>query len=149
MTYLDFDAILAKIKEISEIDSVAIEAVLATETSCPDCGYDPVNKEAANPTCAACGGRGKVIGENLVTLNASVEFVSGMDSVHTLAGKFEKGTVVATIHVSELERTGIDIGSVKHFVIYGKRYKPCEITPQYLGGVCYEFVIELERGKAT
>lgn len=146
----NYQSVLKTIERVSQIDTNDVVLVNVIEEECPDCDYDPIIGESNNPRCPTCGGTHRITTEKKSTIRANVEYVSGLESALDRGGKFEEGTVVLTVHVSQLTSSGFPAEdfnekSVDFFDVHGRRYTLENFTPQYLHGFLYEIIMKLKR----
>lgn len=147
MASINYESILKKIEEVSVIDTDTIYLVSKDKSECPNCEIDPITGYTRNTFCFVCGGKGYVIEEKRLEVLANVDYITGMESALDRGGKFEKGTVVITIHEKQLAMHDLTVNNIKDVVsfveIKGLRYTINHLTPQYLQGILYEVIIEL------
>jgi excinuclease UvrABC ATPase subunit len=150
---INYDNILARIEEVSTIDTEPVQFVKVTKIPCPDCTYDPVTKSSSNPFCPTCDGSGTTEELEKTEIIASVSRVTGAENYFEPGGRLQKGAVVMTVHETELTGAGYDMES-DWFTVFdwveiggkGKRYKMAEnddAIPQTLQGHIYEILFHL------
>lgn len=148
---INYNAILERIKQVSYIDSEVVYFVKNIESDCPDCVYDPIRKRSANSFCPTCGGEGVIKSEEKTALVASVDRSTGFENSYQLGGRLPVGSVVVTIHESQLVGNGYDLDSdwvsvADYIEVAGKKYKIADgdsVIPQALNGQVYEIIFHL------
>lgn len=147
---VNYQSILKKIADVSKIDSQPVYFIKVIETRCPDCPYDPITGSTGRRYCPSCGGTNKIITEEKLEVIANVEYITGLETQFERGGKFEEGTVIVTVHRSELERVNLPTedfrsDSVSYIDVNNRRYTIQHLTPQYLHGYMYEIIFRLNR----
>jgi predicted RNA-binding Zn-ribbon protein involved in translation (DUF1610 family) len=129
-----------------------------TELDCPDCDYDPIRKESTNYNCETCGGTGKIVTDQYLTIPASVEQQEDFSRDFTNSGKITKGQIFVTIDIKEIKEVLNtdnkfnldDYTQLKSFVDQydfinwkGARYSVSSFEPGFLQGNLYEIGLTL------
>lgn len=69
-------------KLLRKIESKVILRQKGISTDCTHCGYDIVTKESSDPSCAYCGGTGKIYGDDKITvIDANVREINGSSAL--------------------------------------------------------------------
>lgn len=150
---INYDAILRRIKDVSVIDTETIYFVEMVDDFCPDCTWDPISRASTDPFCPTCNGIGKLRTEVRKPVLASVDRGDGIRSEFEPGGRIERGSVVVTVHESQLREVGYEpltdwISVVDHIEIMGEKWYIAEgdsVIPQTLQGIVYEVIFHLSR----
>lgn len=152
---INYKNILRKIADVSEIDVESIDLVKLSSSTCSSCSIDPYTKKSTNPSCPACGGKGKSTSITTYNILANLDVVSGLENEYETGGKLQVGQIIATIHVDEFTRLELDVNDFfkttipyDHFAIHNKKYNIVSVMPERLNGTLYDIVIILELAKA-
>jgi len=108
---------------------VVIYYYTGTETDCPDCVYDPINKESIDPSCPTCSGRGRIQTERALTVNANVSWRGITDQYNYMrlpGGNIEAGDVIVSCKLNDvLLDTGKPGGQtyfdIAHYILVNDR----------------------------
>jgi len=57
---------------VGKLAEVSVKKLIRSD--CPDCTYDPVNKESTDPSCQTCGGAGQILDEKKAKIKAFVNY---------------------------------------------------------------------------
>ena len=152
---INYDSILARIKEVSEIDSEIVYFVQEHREDCEDCDFDPIYGQSTNNLCRTCGGKGEIIITEKKAIVSSVNRVNGTENIYQPGGRLRQGAVIVTVHADQLTENGfklnqdwiksvkyIEVGEIQERYYIGEKD---DVIPQTLQGKIYEIIFHLSR----
>ena len=148
---INYNAIRSRIKEVSSIDSETVHFIKQKRTDCPECVFDPINQESSNPFCPSCDGVGFISVEIKTPIVASVDRATGLEHIYQPGGRLQKGSVIMTVHESQLVSAGYSldadwVNEIDWVEIARQKYRLAEgdsVIPQTLQGDVYEIIFHL------
>jgi ligand-binding SRPBCC domain-containing protein len=142
----DASRIVSLISEINHIypDTIQIYRI-KSQQYCPRNHYDPIRKVATDVNCPICKGKGIIYVYESITLPANIDYVDEIQAQFIEAGTVFIDKLYITIDKNEITTYNIEPDQIQFIMYDNVKYKVKQFRKEYLNGIYYELVLEVER----
>lgn len=100
--------LISFLKRVLKEDVEPIKFVRQVKERCSSCTVNPITGHSTNPNCPECKGTGVKTLEEVLSLNATVDYGSAVETELKLEGLLQEGQVSLLISLEELDGIGVD-----------------------------------------